>query len=164
MEQNRSAETLLLETAQARLAAVWFIGAAIPFVLLVAQSILGRYQDSVSEVWGWFVPSVGPTLGLILGVMGATALIDVRKAESPQREVKLSFFKLAFWLSIAYLTILTLTLLLEPLSSLHGIKLYNVANYWLGPAQTLVVAAITVLFTSQRKSERPESPGDAKKD
>src|ERR1700722_13441998 len=100
MEHNHSTETLLLETAQARLAAVWFLGAAIPFVLLVAQSILGRYQDSVSEVWGWFVPSVGPTLGLILGVMGATALIDARNAESPQREVKLSFFKLAFWLSI----------------------------------------------------------------
>lgn len=162
MEQNRSAGTFLLETAQARLAAVWFIGAAIPFVLLVAQSILGRYQDSVSEVWGWFVPSVGPTLGLILGVMGATALIDARKAESPQREVKRSFFKLAFWLSIAYF--LTLTLLLEPFGSLHGIKLYNVANCWLGPAQTLVVAAITVLFTSQRKSEGPEAPGDAKRE
>lgn len=142
-----------MESAQGQLASVWFLGAAVPFVLLVAQSILGRYQDSISEVWGWFVPTVGPTLGLILGVMGATALIDSHRGEAPQREVKRSFFKIAFWLSIAYLTILTLTLLLEPFSRLHGIKLYNVANYWLGPAQTLVVAAITVLFTSQHKTE-----------
>jgi hypothetical protein len=164
MRRPSTKETLPLDTAQTQLATVWFTGAAVPFVLLVAQSILGRYQDSVSEVWGWFVPSVGPTLGLILGVMGATALIDARKAESPQREVKRSFFKLAFWLSIAYLTLLTLTLLLEPFSGLRGIKLYNVANYWLGPAQTLVAGAIAVLFTSQRKSEDQQVQADIKKE
>ena len=161
MRRPSTKETLPLDTAQTELATVWFTGAAVPFVLLVAQSILGRYQDSVSEVWGWFVPSVGPTLGLILGVMGATTLIDARKAESPQREVKRSFFKLAFWLSIAYLTLLTLTLLLEPFSSLRGIKLYNVANYWLGSAQTLVAGAIAVLFTSS-KDQQPQ--GDIKKE
>jgi cytochrome bd-type quinol oxidase subunit 2 len=146
-----------LEQARNSLAKVWFIGAGIVFFILVLQSILGKYEGSLQEVWAWFVPTVLPTLALMLGVIGASALTE----DQDRRKVKEFFFTLSKYLSLFYLLILTATILLEPFSNTPGIKLYNLSNYWLGPIQGLVVAAISVLFASQDKDAgaRPATPG-----
>ena len=153
MNQNVPAQTLTMDYAQQRLALVWFIGAAIPGLILLLQSLLGKYADSLQEVWGWFVPTVGPTLGLIIGTIGAGALSEPSSAKLSERYVTRFFFRIALALSAIYLLTLTLTLLFEPLSPspFKGIRLYNVANYWLAPIQSLVVAALSVLFGSQKK-------------
>jgi len=155
MNQGLPQQTLAINHAQQRLALVWFIGAAVPGFILLLQSLLGKYSDSLQEVWGWFVPTVGPTLGLIIGAIGAAALSDPASAKPAERYVTRFFFRIAFALSGIYLLTLTLTLLLEPFSPspYKGIKLYNVANYWLAPIQSLVVAAISVLFGSQKKGD-----------
>lgn len=138
-----------LEQARNSLAKIWFIGAGFVFSILVVQSILGKYEGSLQEVWAWFVPTVLPTLALMLGVIGATALTD----DNDERTVKAFFFTLSKYLSMFYLVILITTIFLEPLSDTPGIKLYNLSNYWLGPVQGLVVAAISILFASQDKTE-----------
>jgi hypothetical protein len=138
-----------LDRARNYMALIWFPGSFIPFIILVTQSILGKYGDSVQKVWAWFVPAVGPTLALILGVMGALALTT----NQDNKSVKVFFFKLSVGLSIAYLLVLTFTILLEPFSPLRGIDLYTMANFYLAPIQSLSVAAITVLFTSQEKTK-----------
>jgi len=144
-----------LEQARNSLAKVWFIGAGLVFLILVVQSILGKYEGSLQEVWAWFVPIVVPTLSLMLGVMGATALTE----GGDKRRVKNFFYKLSSQLSLFYLSILTATILLEPFSNTPGVKLYSLSNYWLGPIQGLVVAAISILFASQDKDEQPAIPG-----
>src|SRR3546814_12120112 len=53
------------------LAAIWLVGAGGVFLLLVAQSLLGRSEPATHEVWGWFLPTVMPTLSLIVGVLVA---------------------------------------------------------------------------------------------
>src|SRR5947208_4218191 len=105
-----------LEQARNSIATVWFPLVAVLFVIIVVQTILGRYQGSVQEVWAWFQPTVFPTSALILGVMGATAL----QPDSDQRTVKRFFFSLSRGLAIFYLLILLLILLLDPFAPVHG--------------------------------------------
>ena len=137
-----------LETARNAMAIVWFPGAGVLFAILAVQTILGRYQGSVQEVWAWFQPTVFPTSALILGVIGATAL----QADSDKRTVRRFFFKLSLGLAIFYLIMLLAVLLIDPFAPVHGIELFNLASYFLAPLQSLVVAAIAVLFTSQEKT------------
>lgn len=138
---------LPIEKARELLATIWFTGSGLAFLIITIQSILGKYQDQLQDVWSWFIPSVFPTLALMLGVIGAGALQE----DTDKRIVKGFFLKLSAVLSCAYLLILLVTMLLEPFSPLRGMSLYSVSNYWLSPLQGLVVAAIAVLFTSQEK-------------
>jgi len=151
----KSKQRIPLEQARNSLTIVWFVGAGLSFVLLAAQSIVGDvFKNSLQEVWGWYTPTVFPTSALILGVIGATAL----QPGYDKRVVKTFFFKLARALSAFYLLILLLTMLLAPFSKLQGMELFTVSNYWLAPIQSLVVAAITVLFTSHERSSPASSP------
>ena len=138
-----------LDNARNSLTVVWFVGAALSFILLAAQSILGKFENSLQDVWGWYTPTVFPTSALILGVIGATAL----QPGYDKRVVKTFFFKLSRALSAFYLLILLLTMLLAPFSPMQGMALFTVSNYWLSPIQSLVVAAITVLFTSHERGD-----------
>lgn len=154
MVHLRSAPTLPLEDARTRLATVWFIGAGLIFLVLVVQSILGKYSGQLQEVWSWFVPTVVPSLALMLGVIGADAL----RTSTDERRVKLPFFRLSHALSTFYLFVLTLTVLLEPFSQTPGLQLFILSNYWLSPLQGLVVAAMGVLFASQEGAEVEKKP------
>jgi len=136
-----------LEEARNRLATVWLAGSGAVFLVLMVQSILGKYDQQLQEVWSWFVPTVLPTLALMIGVIGAAALSET----NDQREVKSWFFRLTFGLSIFYLVVLAATILLEPFSKTPGIQLFTLSNYWLSPLQGLAVAAIGVLFTTQHR-------------
>ena len=139
---------MALEEARAALITIWFIGAGIMSLILIAQSFLGRYGDNVQAVWSWFVPTVLPTLSLMLGVLGATAV-----SEDPNpKVVKVFFFRLSRGLSIFYLLVLFLTVALEPLAPLPATKLYTLSNCWLAPLQGLVVAALGILFVSKEQS------------
>jgi hypothetical protein len=139
---------LPLETARTRLTVIWCTGAGIVFVILVLESILGpKFRKDLQQLWAWFVPTVVPSLALMLGVLGADALTN----DPVQRSVKAPFYKIAAGLSLFYLGILILTVALEPFSPLPGMQLFTVSNFWLSPIQGLVVAAIGVLFTSQER-------------
>ena len=136
-----------LDNARNSLTVVWFVGAALSFILLAAQSIMGKFETSLQDVWGWYTPTVFPTSALMLGVIGATAL----QPGYDNRVVKTFFFKLSRALCAFYLLILLLTMLLAPFSPMQGMALFTMSNYWLSPIQSLVVATITVLFTSHER-------------
>jgi hypothetical protein len=110
MANGQIASKLLpLWKVRERLSRLWFIGAGIPFLILVIQSILGHWGADVQKAFSWFIPSVVPTLGLMIGVIGAAAL-----KPSDDRVVQEGFSGLMWWLSLVYLIVLTLTLTLEP--------------------------------------------------
>src|SRR3546814_17297315 len=98
------------------LAAIWLVGAGGVFLLLVAQSLLGRYEPAPPEVWGWFLPPVMPTLSLIVGVLVA----DRRAAGKGQAErlagkpVDELFFRIRPGLSVLYLLLVALPGLVQP--------------------------------------------------
>jgi len=148
MAKKKNSERTPLDNARNSLTVIWFVGTALSFILLAAQSIMGKFQDSLQDVWGWYTPTVFPTSALMLGVIGATAL----QPGYDKRVVRTFFFKLSRALCVFYLLMLLLTMLLAPFSPMQGMELFTMSNYWLSPVQSLVVAAIAVLFTSHERT------------
>lgn len=137
-----------LDYVRNQLIRIWMLGSGVPMLILVVQSVTGKYDEATGDVWSWFVPLVFPTIGLMLGILGGTAL----EQEEPRR-VKKSFYVIVFWLSVAYLSLLSLTIFLEPLSPTPGLELYKLSSYWLAPFQGLVAGGIGYLFTSSKTGE-----------
>jgi general stress protein CsbA len=147
-------ERVPLERARNQLVFVWLIGGGVLFAVLVVQSILGRYGTKVQDAWSWFIPTIVPTISLMIGVLGSAAL-----GNDDQRSVRRTFFGITWWLSVAYLAVLALTVVLQPFSPLEAIQLYQLSNYWLTPIQGVVSAAIGFLFTSQRLESKAGERG-----
>jgi hypothetical protein len=124
------------------LAIIWFCGAGLLFFLVLLQTVLGRYGGRASDVWGWLLPTVMPTLSLVIGVLAMDALGKGVKS----MEAEPFLFKLTFGISLAYLVAVLLIILLQPLSPLSPFDLMNQANLWLGPFQGLVAAAMGAFF------------------
>jgi hypothetical protein len=134
-----------MSTKRARkiLAVVWFAGSGPLFLLLVLQSLLGRFSPSErDEVWSLFLPAVVPTLTLMIGVLVSDAL-----GKSQSHEVVGRFiFSLTLSLSIIYLVIIGLPLFLAPFSDEAPIALLRASQLWVLPLQGLVSAALGAFF------------------
>lgn len=146
-QSGAAATTVPLNRARSRLAAQWLIGAGIIFLFLILQSVFGKYHDKAQQVWSWALPSLMPTLTLIISVLGANAL-------EPQDEggyVRKSFYHLAMWLSTAYLVLILFTILIEPFTTFDSAQLLNLSNLWLGPFQGFVASAIGLLFFTKKR-------------
>lgn len=145
-----------LEKARGHLGLVWFGGSALMVVIFAIQSLYGVYEDKVTEVWGWLLPNVMPTLSLMLGVFGSTAI--VQSAERSEITVRVSFYRLAIAMSVlhfAFIVAVTVVYMLqfqqpELDSEFNPLRPFNVSNLWLGPMQGLVAATISTLFFSER--------------
>ena len=135
-----------LDSARTELLVIWLSGGGILFLVLTLQSIFGRYGTELQSVWSWFIPNILPTLSLMIGVIGATALAPAAKQA---KRVKRSFFRISRALSFFYLALIALTIMLEPLTKTPVLELYTSSNYFLGPIQGLAVAALGMLFVTQ---------------
>jgi hypothetical protein len=163
---NRKTRDPLVSLSHARtvLVRLWLGGSGFSAIILVVSSILRGRADAARESWSWFLPLVLPTVGLMVGVLGAAAM-----GRPKEKYVRKSFVDIAFWLSAAHLILVSLTILLEPFSPLRGAELHGMSNYWLSPMQGLVVAALGYLFTSDeapsaqppKKASEPDRAKDA---
>jgi hypothetical protein len=131
------------------LAAVWFCGSGLTFFILMVQSLNGRYEGKEGEVWGWFLPSVMPTLSLIAGVLVMDAL---GKGIQPLRADGF-LFRLALGLSIAYLVTVLSTVLMQPFSVVLPLEMMKKSHLWLGPMQGLVAASLSAFFVNKGPAE-----------
>jgi hypothetical protein len=138
------ADTLPLKHCKRRIALLWFLGAGLPFALLAAQTLMGHYGASASKVWGWYLGCVAPTLGLIVAVLGAEAI----QRDPGTRPVDRFFYRVALALSMAYLAMLLLVILVEPLVQPAGglPQLIDESGQWLGALQGLVTASMGVFY------------------
>lgn len=131
-------------TCQNRLAAVWFLGSGIVFVLILIQTLAGKYGSGAEAAWGWLMPAILPTLSLIVG---ATAY----HASRPKRDLTVSrlAYRVALGLSVFYLLLLLATLLVDPLTPTTPLQLMELSRFWLGPVQGLVGLALGAFFVSR---------------
>jgi len=143
-----NADRIELDRARRFIAIVWFTGSGVCFALMIFQSIIGRFTGVAQEMWSWFTPTIVPTLSLIIGVLASTASED-----DSGRTVKKFFYHASLGLSLAYLIVLLVTMLLEPLAGLHNMDYFKFSNFWLAPMQGLVVAALGALFNSRKKTD-----------
>ena len=138
-----------LDAVRHKLALVWLAGAGICITLVVVQSLMGRYQEMTQDAWGWLLPTIMPSLGMIVSVLGYSALDPMFS----RAVVRKTFFQVAIWLSLAYLFLILLTILIQPFAAgdaKAAIQLMHTSNLWLGPIQGLVVSALGVLFVSKK--------------
>jgi hypothetical protein len=90
-----------LDDVRSRLALLWLGSAGVIFVTLVLQSLRLVYGDRTQEVWGWILPTLMPTLALIVTVLGYSALDPAMS----RAVVRRTFFQISFYLSVAYLVL-----------------------------------------------------------
>jgi hypothetical protein len=147
---TKSKKWTSLDEARSTLLLIWMVGGGLAFFILMLQSIFGRYESKLQAVWSWFIPTIVPTISLMLGVLGANALSA--DAHGPQI-VRSFFYRISRALSVFYVAALLLTIGLEPVTRVPAIDLYTMSNYWLGPLQGLVVAALSVLFVSKGRPQ-----------
>ncbi len=131
-----------MRTCKVRLATLWLIASGIAFLLLVLQTIFGKYDGQTDVAWGWLLPSVMPTLSLIVGVL----VVDSKSERSAQRTADRFMFRVAFGLSTAYLLVVLTIILAQPLTQLPALELMRESNLYLGPLQGLVAAALGAFF------------------
>jgi hypothetical protein len=132
-----------------RLATLWFAGAGLIFFIVLVQSLLGRYGDQVNQAWGWLLPTVMPTLSLIVGVL----VFDAVQGERTTRQTDRFLFRLTAGLGAGYLAAVLLVIALQPLATVPPLQLMNQANIWLGPFQGLVAATMGAFFVKSAQED-----------
>src|ERR1035441_1115075 len=129
---------------------------------------LRRDSDCVSVVpWGPVVKDQGGRLLTRVGGDGRTddrvvlctfrhqiTALDPVFSASVVRRV---FFNIAFWLSTLYLTLVLLTILVQPIAANAPAKageVMRLSNLWLGSFQGIVASALGVLLFQNRRARR----------
>jgi hypothetical protein len=122
---------------------VWFIGGGVPFLMLAARTLGVGARFNVEVAWGWLLPAILPTLSLMIGVIAS--------GESPGKgEIDSFQFRLAWWLSLIYLSLVTASLLA---TWLNGSDL-NTFKVFLGPIQGLVAGLLAFFFGRARSASK----------
>lgn len=141
--------SLLVRQAKKRLAVVWFSASGLLFLLVFLQTILGRYGDKAAEAWSWLLPTIVPTLSVIIGVL----VMETRAKRARKKPAHTFVYRMAMTLSVAYLLLVGLTLLAIPVAeaqaALTPLKLMKMSHLWLAPCQGLVTAALGAFFVAQ---------------
>jgi len=141
----------LMSSCKKRIAAVWLAFGGGIFLVLLAQSFFDTYEGQANDAWGWFLPSVMPTLSLIISVI----VFDSRSGQT-EKTADRFMYVVAIWLSVFYLLTVFSTILVQPLTTLLPLELMRQSNLWLGPLQGLVAAALGAFFVKQ---EDPDQAG-----
>lgn len=136
-----------LDNVRTILATIWLIGTFGIALIIILQSLLGKYDGVVQDVWSWFLPTVMPTLSMIITVLAYTAMDHTYQ----KAIVRTDFYKVAVSLSGAYLFVVALTILIQPFTKYSPLELMTISNLWLGPMQSLVAACLGILFVSRKK-------------
>ena len=128
-----------------KLAILWFVSSGLLFFVVLFQSYFGAYREHISESWEWLLPTIVPTLSLILGVF----VMDTVSHGMETRKVDSFFFRLTFGVSSTYLIVVALTILISPflwVKTQDMVDHLQRSHLWLGPLQGLVSASIGAFF------------------
>jgi hypothetical protein len=143
--------TVAMVSCKKRLAVIWLSGSAIILAVLVIQTIMGKYGDKAQDAWSWFLPTIMPTLSLIIGVFVSDAL----GSGVGGKNIDSFMFRITCVLSSVYLILVASTLFLAPVSTYPPLVLMKMSNLWLGPVQGLTAGAMGVFFLSPDKGGAP---------
>lgn len=161
--RTKSRTSVPLDSARKSLAWLWGVGAGIMVLVVVLQSLLGGYGAKTGEAWQWLLPTILPSVGMILTYFGDHHL---EPRYSPIRSfwVKRTFCAQVWCLSLFYLLLVSLSIFLQPFvakDASEKIQLMHMSNYWLGPIQGILILSLGKLFVS--KQEKASGASDDQK-
>jgi hypothetical protein len=137
--------TILESKAQKWLITQWLLVGGFLFVVLLLQTLFGRYGDKWKEAWTWFLSTILPTLSLMLGVLSARVTSKTAK----DKDVDRFPFLVAFCLCGFYLTVVVLQVLISPLLTIPPLALMKASEVWLHPLQALFSLSLGWFFVSK---------------
>lgn len=143
-----------LSQSMKRLTILWFLGAGVVCLIVLVQTLTGHYGDKARDAWAWLFPAVLPTLTLIVTVWSAEA-----RGTAKSGAVDSFVFWLAFALSLTYLSVIVLTILLQPLLSASPqgyLDIMHGSSFFIGPFQAVVSASLGAFFVKKESGAAPE--------
>ena len=121
---------------------LWLLGASIIFFLLLIQTIGGHYGEQTNEAWHWFLPTVMPTLSLIISAW----VIDARGQAVKQKPIRKYIYRGTQGLATFYIFVVLSSILAQPFTLMSPVEWLNQTDLWLGPLQGLVIMATSIFF------------------
>jgi hypothetical protein len=140
---------MTVERCKQRLAILWFLGSAVLFLLTLMTTTFGYYRGLEADTWGWLFANILPTLSLMVSVLVAGA----RQGEAT-KTANMFVFRLAFWLSLAYMGLLVFAMVAPVVDSLRQpytaqsplVFVKQAQQLWLAPIQGLVAGLLGAFF------------------
>jgi ABC-type phosphate transport system permease subunit len=134
-----------------KLAILWFVVSGLLFFVVLFQSYFDYYGENMSKVWEWLLPTMMPTLSLMLGVF----VMDTVNRGMEIKKVDRFFFRLTLGISSIYLTVVALTILVIPfviVKTQDMVVFYQKSHLFLGPLQGLASASLGAFFVKKEQS------------
>lgn len=137
----RRARPLSVRRARNILSLFWILATGPLILLVIVQTVLGKYGQDWQIAWGWLSPLVFPILSLVLAF---SVLSADPAAKRPFRAPAV------FWGTMIlcgfYVAMLWSVILLEPVSELGWVNLMKFLGWPLGVVQGVVAGAVTRFF------------------
>ena len=139
-----------MRRCQRRLLALWGGWSVLGLgVVLVQTSPGGAYDANGGAVWDWFLPTVIPTLSLMLGTVLADARTPSDGAEPPST-VDATAYHVALWASVLYL-VLVLALLFAYAQAPAPVEALRERSRLVSAIYSVVGVALGTFFVSKRR-------------
>jgi hypothetical protein len=151
--KRASPDRVPMKRCQRRIVLTWAVGVLPASAILMAQALWNTYGEKTVGVIEWFLPSVMPTLLLVIGVVANSELDDTKKQRPAS--VSVFFFRLTMGISVVYLLVLTAAVLISPLVPGVDARIATMhrSSLLLGPLQGLVSATLGVFFATSQRHE-----------
>lgn len=142
---------VLLADTRKKLLQLWLIFTAALVLLIFVQTLTGKFEDIEMKAWGWVFAHLLPALLLLL----AAVLLN----KNPSKVLMLTTFRAVYAAALAYLLLLTLTLLALPMATVNwSIEEYLAKSYtWLLPFQASLLLAFALMYFRKEPLFRPNA-------
>lgn len=148
----------IIRDCQRKLLLVWAVlGSTASIIVLVQTAPGGVYHTNASDVWDWFLPTLIPTLSLMVGTVAA----EVRTPD-PDATVDDLAYRVALWASVLYLA-LVIGLLLAYAQSGTPVTDLKGSSKLVSSVYGIVGVTLGTFFVSKRtdKTEAKTEPTGA---
>ncbi|MEY4902255.1 MAG: hypothetical protein RLZZ292_70 [Bacteroidota bacterium] len=129
-----------------KLLKTWLIGVLPTLLIVVGQTISGKYEGQSDGAWAWFLVNTVPSIALLTYVFFNKKNLILDKK-----------YSILIWLSVFYVLILLFSLLSQPFASASALEILHQSEYWLGPIQLLFLGGLSFAVFSNENYESIEA-------
>ncbi len=142
---------VLLADTRKKLLWLWLAFTAIIILLVLIQSITGKFEDIIGTAWLWVFAHLLPSLVLLF--------VAVLLNKNPSKVLLTNTFRAVYWGALAYLLLLLVTLLAMPFATMNNsIEGYLQDAYlWLVPFQLILLVVFGLLYFRKETLLRPNA-------
>lgn len=142
---------ILLSDTRKKLLWLWIGFTAVLIALVFVQTIAGKFDGIEATAWVWAFAHILPSLGLLF--------VAVLMNKNPSKVLVRATFRAVYAGTLAYLLLLTFTLLALPFATLNwSIEEYFAKSYtWLMPFQAILLLSFSFLYFRKEPLFRPNA-------